>query len=916
VGFGFRILGPLEVENAPALGGPKPRTLLARLLLDPNRVVAYDELISALWPEDPPQRARHTLQVYVSSLRRALGHGRIRVERSGYAIRVDADELDLIRFEELAAEGSRLLRAGDPEGAHPCLTEALSLWRGSPLADVAPALEPDRARLEEVRLATGEVEIEAALALGRHSELVPRLEALVRRHPTRERLRRQLMLALYRSGRQADALEAYRDARSTLVEEVGLEPSSELRALEAAILRQDPDLTLAREEPVPLEYHLPAPATPLVGRRREIQDISALLADGTRLVTLTGPGGSGKTRLALQVAQELSREFVDGVFFVGLGALRDAELVLAEIAGALGLEDARDPRTALVEHLHSRSELLVVDNFEQLVDAAPAVAGLLAEARGLKLLVTSRQPLRVYGEHEYPVEPLALEDEAVPLFQQRALAVGRRLEASEPVRELCRRLDCLPLAIELAAARMREVSLEELCAALPRLEATVGGMRDVPARQQTLRATIDWSYELLESDEQRLFEALGVFVGGCSLASAEEVTGASSSAIRSIANKSLLRMDEARLTMLETIRDYASEKLEESGRADEIRRRHADHFLALVEAGEPVRRTPAEVDWWNRLDADRDNLRAALAWWLERDSSVAARLIAGAFRFWHTRGHYEEGALAYERVLEEAELPDSDRARLLSYASAFEFGRRRLERARILAEESLELRRGLGDRDAVARSLVMLGTILAEEEAHDVALPLLEESVALARQVDDSVLLGFTSLNLAAALVSAHELERFWQVAEEALALARRVGDTVGERATLLNLGLAALLADDPVTGAARCAESLELARELGDPVGLLESIEGIAAAAAACGRAVEGARLLGAAEALASGGDVTLESVSRFVHERALKVLRSSLDEQELLVGWSAGAELAPDDAAAEAASVAATVILAPPSA
>ena len=276
-------------------------------------------------------------------------------------------------------------------------------------------------------------------------------------------------------------------------------------------------------------------------------------------------------------------------------------------------------------------------------------------------------------------------------------------------------------------------------------------------------------------------------------------------------------------------------------------------------------------------------------------SAVAGRLVEGVFRYWYTRGHYEEGAVAYERVLELVELSDPDRARLLSFAAAFEFARRRLERARALAEESLELRRLLGDRDAIARSLVMLGTILVEEEAHDSALPLLEESVALARAVEDPVLLAFTSTNLAAALLPARELERFREVGHEALDLARKVGDTISENATLVNLGLAGVLGDDPVSGAARFAESLDLARELGDPLGLLECIEGVAAAAAASGRAIEAARLLGAAEALAREEKLVLESMSRLVHDRALEAIRASLDEDQLRGAWSAGRSSTP---------------------
>ena len=912
MGLVFRILGPLEVENASDLGGPKPRTLLARLLLEPNRVVSYDELIEAVWPDEPPGRPRHTLQVYVSSLRRALGEDRIRSDPSGYSARVGPEELDLSRFEQLSAEGRARQRSGDAEGALSRLEEALSLWRGPPLGDVAPALEIERARLDELRLGVAEEELDAALALGRHEDVVARVEALVRRHPTRERLRRQLMLALYRSGRQAEALEAYRDARRTLVEELGIEPGGELRELEAAILRQDPALAPARAESPKPEHRVPAPATPFVGRGREVgRDLRlARRRRATRhahgagrirqdAARLAGGRGVGRDVRGWHFLRWAGRAPRCGTSFPPRSRERSVWRTRAVLERRSSITSCRAPSSSCWT---TSSSSWTPRAF---------VAGLLAEAPGLKLLVTSRHALRVYGEHEYPVEPLALEEEAVPLFLQRALAVGRRLEADEVTRELCRRLDCLPLAIELVATRTREVSLEDLASTWPRLEAAVGGMRDVPARQQTLRATIAWSYDLLDDDERRLFEALGAsssVVAACQ--DAEAVTGASSSAIRSLVDKNLVRRDGDRLAMLETIREYAVEKLEDSGSAEEVRRRHAEHFLGLAEAGEEVRRTPGEVDWWNRLDVDRDNLRAAFGWWLEHDPAVAGRLVEGVFRYWYTRGHYEEGALAYERVLDMAELSDPDRARLLSYAAAFEFARRRLERARTLAEESLELRRLLGDRDAIARSLVMLGTILVEEEAHDSALQLLEESMALARAVDDPVLLGFTSSNLAAALLSARQLERFHEVGHEALDVARKVGDTITEKATLVNLGLAAVIDDDPVSGAARFAESLDLARELGDPLGLLESIEGVAAAAAASGRAIEAARLLGAAEALAREEKLVLESVSRLVHDRALEAIRASLDEDRMRGAWSAGAKVDADEAAAEAAEVAAALV------
>jgi predicted ATPase/DNA-binding SARP family transcriptional activator len=906
----FRVLGPLEVDDAPALGGPKPRTLLARLLLEPNRVVAYDELIDAVWPESPPERARHTLQVHVSNLRQAIGADRIRVHPSGYSAQVGPDELDLSRFEQLVADGRRRLREGDPREAHSRLADALALWRGPALADISPGLEPDRERLEEMRLAAVEDDLDARLALGEHAEIVPELEALIRGHPMRERLRRQLMLALYRSGRQADALEAYRDARRVLVEELGLEPSAELRELEAAILRQDPSLTAVPPE-ARASRRLPAPATPLVGRTREVGEIMALFAEGTRLVALTGPGGTGKTRLALQAAHELAPRFADGVSFVGLASLREPELVVAEIARALDLDTPGEPREAVVTHLRPRNELLVLDNFEQVAAAGPEVAALLAEAPGLALLVTSRRALRVYGEHEYPVEPLALEDEAVPLFQQRARAAGRPTEAREPVRDVCVRLDCLPLAIELAAARTRDVSLDDLRASLPRLEAATGGPQDAPDRQRTLRATIAWSYDLLDPDEQRRFETLGVFAGGCAPDDAAAVTQEDHAALASLVERSLLRREEGRYGMLETIREFAAEKLDESERADDTRRLHAETFLALASAGRAVWRTPAEVDWWDRLEIERDNMRAALTWWLEHEPSEAANLVEGAFRFWYSRGHYEEGARAYERVLETAELEETQRARLLSFAAAFAYARQDLVRARTLTDESLGLQRRQGDPVAVARTLVLLGTILVEEEDHAEALPLFEESVELARAAGDDIVLGFAVAHLAHGLLGALELERFAPIAEEALAMARQVGDTSGERSILVSLGLAAVHRDDVAVGAERFRDALALARELREPTGLVSCVDGIAAVAACSGRSVESARLLGAAETMGTAGDSHLELSERVVHDRTVDMLRATLGEEELRSHWQAGSELTSDEAVAEAEATVAAVAL-----
>ena len=436
-------------------------------------------------------------------------------------------------------------------------------------------------------------------------------------------------------------------------------------------------------------------------------------------------------------------------------------------------------------------------------------------------------------------------------------------------------------------------------------------MRDVPARQQTLRATIAWSYDLLDEDERRLFEALAVFVGGCGGQDAEAVTGASSSAIRSFVDKNLVRRDGDRLAMLETIREYAVEKLEDSGSAEEVRRRHAEHFLGLAEAGEEVRRTPGEVDWWNRLDVDRDNLRAAFGWWLQHDprsragssrvSSVTGTRAAitrkvpsrtsACSTWWSCR-------IPTERACSPS-LPPSSSAR------------RRLERARTLAEDSLDLRRLLGDRDAIGPFSRHAGddprrgggALLGSAAAGG------ERGAGTGRRRPRPP--GLHVVEPRRRPLIGRELECFHEVGHEVLDLARKVGDTIHrEGDTRPILGLAAVLGDDPVSGAARFAESLDLARELGDPLGLLESIEGVAAAAAASGWAIEAARLLGAAEALAREEKLVLESVSRLVHDRALEAIRVSADEDQLRGTWSAGATLDADEAAAEAAEVAAALV------
>ncbi len=502
----------------------------------------------------------------------------------------------------------------------------------------------EAARLEELRLAALESRIEADLASAAHEALVPELEALIASHPYRERLRGQLMLALYRSGRQAEALEAYQAARRMLVDELGLDPSPQLQELEAAILRHDPALVPA---PQAARRRLPVPLTPLVGRQLELAAVTALLRDpDVRLLTLTGPGGTGKTRLALAAATELADELLDGALFIDLSPLEDADLVETTIARAFEVGESADrtPLEALKDALGEARMLLLLDNFERVHEAAPLVTKLLAAAPGLTVLVTSRVVLHVSGEHEYTVPPLAVpargveadvealsQNEAVALFVARASAVlpGYRLTADDApaVAEICRALDGLPLALELAAARTKLLSPQELLDRLARrLDELSGGPRDAPARQQTLRAAIDWSYDLISPEEQELFRRLSVFVGGFDLAAAEAVAGADLDLLTSLVDKSLLRHRDGRFRMLETVRQYAQELLEAAGEEDATRRRHAEHFLALAEELEPRRREPAALA---TIERDYDNLRAALAFAAQSSSARVATAPGG-----------------------------------------------------------------------------------------------------------------------------------------------------------------------------------------------------------------------------------------------------------------------------------------------
>jgi predicted ATPase/DNA-binding SARP family transcriptional activator len=651
----YRILGPLEVERDSVLVGlpaAKHRALLLALLLRRNMVCAADQLIDALW-ERPPASAAKLLQTYVSQLRSVLGQDAIETVPPGYRLSVEPENLDVCRFEVLHRGAGAALAEGNPELAGSLAVRALSLWRGQALADVVyePFAEREADRLEELRLQCVEHKLDAALAVGGHEDVLAELAQLCQDHPLRERLHERFALALYRSGRQADALDALATARARLRDEFGLDPGKGLQSLEHAILVQNPAIDTPLVAPSPGTRTVARPIGELVGRERDVAGLGSLLArPDARLVTVTGAGGSGKTRLALEVAGLASGRFANGVVLVELASVRDSTMVLPAVAQALGLsETANEPIGDVVTtYLRSREILLVVDNFEQVIDAAADLVGLVTNAPLLTILVTSRRVLHVTGEYVYPLAPLALDD-ASRLFAMRAEARDPSLRvdvADDDVREICARLDCLPLAVEIAAARTVALDPRSMRDRLRvSIRALGPGPRDAPARQQTLSDAIRWSTDLLTIAERRALARFSVFVGGSDLATAEAVCNADLDVIVALVEWNLLqgrRADGAqRLGILDTIRDHATELLDDLGEREAAEMIHTARYLALAEGASTGSAYPETL---RLLDPDLDNLRAVY----DRaaaagDHVTALRLAALLHPYWYVRGLFREG---------------------------------------------------------------------------------------------------------------------------------------------------------------------------------------------------------------------------------------------------------------------------------
>jgi predicted ATPase len=642
------------------------------------------------------------------------------------------------------------------------------------------------------------------------------------------------------------------------------------------------------------QTNLPIPATPFLGRERELSEVSALLArDYVRLLTLTGPGGTGKTRLALQAAGDAADAFAGGVFWVPLAPIRDPALVLEQAAQTLGAQDG------LAEHIGDRSQLLFFDNFEHLVEAAEDLPPLLAACPNVRVLVTSRELLRVPGEQAYPVPPLEPQ-EGTEFFLARARAANPAFESTEAVPNLCARLEHLPLALELAAARVRMLSAEQLLERLSgRLDLLKAG-RGVDPRQKTLRATIEWSHALLTPEEQQLFARLSILRGGCTLGTAEDVCEADLDILQSLVDKSLLRHTEERFWMLETIREYAAERLEDSGESEELRRRHAEHYVALAEEAEPHLFASAGK-WLDRLEREHDNLRAALDWCgTSGEGQLALRLAGAVYVFWEMRGHLAEGGRRLETVLGTDERPTAARAKALNGAAALSLGCGDSATARLRAEEGLALNRALEDTSGIGSSLLELGLVVADQGDYARAREIFEESIRFFREARDEHSVVWATRYLAWMHNELGDREQARALHEENLARARALGAEWIEASTLGALGEYAIDDGRLDEGAAMLGQSVCLFRELGERERQAENACRFARALVVVGSPSIAAFLLASAEALQEEIGAGRSQWLVEMNERTLRAIRAELDDAAFAKAWKQGRALTVDDAVA----------------
>nr|WP_269205423.1 BTAD domain-containing putative transcriptional regulator [Motilibacter aurantiacus] len=871
-----------------SLGVRKQRALLCALALHRGHLVSADALIDLLWGDDAPDRAQHTLQTYLSGLRKALepvrGRGAtptvIRTVGGGYLLDVPPEALDSARFQESVRRAQARLGPGaaaaipqvDPQAARDAaglLDDALALWRGEPYLELADAAAPERARLQELALAARELQAVARIALGDAQRVAADLEVDAAANPYRERLRVLQALALVRSGRQAEALEVLRAVRELLADELGIDAAPELAQLETAILRQDPRLAppappasastptsaSATRDALGPAPSLPRRLTQLLGRDGAVDELAGLVRGGsTPLLTLVGPGGAGKTRLALALGAAAGDAFPDGVWWVDLSAVVDPLLVLPTVARALGLapEEGGAVPALLVEHLRTARALLLLDNLEQVVSCGNSIVELLTACPSVAVVATSRVPLRVQGEQRWPVPPLELPEgddvlsgdraPSAELLLQRTRAVDPAYVIDDPVSfaALCRRLGGSPLSLELAAPWLAVLAPGDLLAQLESsLEVLVDGPADLPERQRTLRATVAWSVGLLPPAARDALAALGVLRGGGDLTAATAVLGRPALAtVSTLVDHSLLRLQRdgrtTRITFDESVREYALELLAGSGEEEPVRQRHAEHYAKVVTDASKGLLGTEQAAWLRRLEEETANIDAALEHLRSSGSAMRAlELALGMVGYWWRRGYLRQGRRMILETLASADAagnhPDrrswavaQGRARQGSGLLAMAIGDRLSARDDL--ERAVHLFRSLGEDDAdglagLARALPHLARVVRESEDDTAAAEqLLDEAERICRRLDAWLDLAWVLRYRAHYLALAGgDLEGAESLHTEALHLAQQREDTWAVAIAWLDLGEVARARGDVGVATRRTREALRLFSALDD---------------------------------------------------------------------------------------------------
>jgi predicted ATPase/DNA-binding SARP family transcriptional activator len=883
----FGVLGSLEVwttgSRSVTIPERKVRAVLADLLVNRGTPVSADRLIDDLWGDRPPANPARVLRSKISQLRAVLeaaepgGRDLVVRRQPGYLLQVRPSTVDADDFEALLA---RAYQSRDPRIRATLLSDALALWRGPALADFADEefVRSWASGLEERRLAALEELVELRLERGEHALLVGELADLVERYPSRERFRSVQLRALYRAGRQGEALAAYHELSRHLRDTLGIEPSPELAALHLAMLHHDPALAAPAGPPRP-PTNLPTPVTALVGREEAVSDTCALLQDH-RVVTLLGPGGVGKTRLALEVSRRLSDQFPDGLWFVELAALEAPDgapsphaagqspagealaRVTQLVAGVLGLRDEGPPGVVLghggpsaldrlATVLSGRRVLLVLDNCEHLVEAAAELGKRLLHAAGdVRILATSREPLGIFGERLQTVRPLTFPAataaaglsatelasySAIELFVARATATAPDFaldaERAALVAAICQRLDGIPLALELAATRVRSLGVHQLAARLDdRFRVLASGERGAPLRQRTLQGMIDWSWELLGDQERVVLRRLAVHAGGCTAEAAEAVCSAAGvlpdevlDTLSRLVDRSLVVMvdepDGVRYRLLESVLAYGLERLREAGEIDQVRDRHSRYFLDFAEQADPQLRGHDQRRWLRRLDAETANLHSALDHAIRQgDAGLALRLTCAQSWYWVLRGRLNEGSAALARALD---IPDPEPGTLRLTAETWHsaisaLAGREPDPVRRLRGELADPRGQGGDPYGLIRAQGLLAVVTPRASDPAAGVDLVNRSLSISRA------LGYR-WGIAAALstrawdaLMRNEFDALRRDAEESLALFRELGDQWGVLHATDPLAAMARIQGDLATAGRLNLQGMQVAQDLG----------------------------------------------------------------------------------------------------